>query len=249
MTPLLSLTQVTKLYPEGRCRVARLDRVSLDIDPGDYLGVFDPRRLGKSTLLRVIAGIELPDQGTVCWDGQVVTRMGARKRSRLLGINGIALVSSGSRVQLNRSVVDYVALPLLGDGTTLRRARPLARRALERVGASECSEIQTDQLSLGERMRVALAAALIRKPRLLLVDEPAVLPSPQESERLYELLRLLGRSRELAVVIASQDLAALNGAWRTASLSGGALRMMSPEAEVVSLTDRQAARGAHHSAR
>src|SRR5580704_14017557 len=133
MASLLSLTQVTRCYPEGRRRVAVLDCVSLEIDTGDHLGIYDPRRAGKSTLLRVLAGIELPDEGTVWWDGQAVTQMSARKRSRLLGVNGIALVSSGSRVQLNRTAVDYVALPVLGDKMTLRRARPLARRALKRV--------------------------------------------------------------------------------------------------------------------
>jgi ABC-type methionine transport system ATPase subunit len=243
MAVLLSLTQVTRRYPEGRRKVAVLDRVSLEIDAGDHLGIYDSRGTGKSTLLRVLAGIELPDEGTVCWDGQTVTQMSRRGRSRLLGVKGIALVSSGSPVQLNRPVVDYVALPVLGDGVPLRRARPLARRALKLVGAGECSDTQTDQLSLAERMRVALAAALIREPRLLLVDEPAVLPSPQESENLYELLRSLGRSEDLAVVIASQHLAALQGAPRIASLSAGGLRMMSPEAVVVPFPERQAARG------
>lgn len=248
MAPLLSLTQVTKRSPEGRHRVAVLDRVSLEIDPSDYLGVCDVRATSKSMLLRVIAGIESPDEGSVCWDGRVLGQMGTRERSRLLGVNGIALVSSGSGVQLNRTAVDYVALALLGGRATLRRARPIARRVLQRVGATACADMQTDELSLSELMRVMLAAALIREPRLLLVDEPAVLPNPQEGEKLYSLLQSLGRSEDMAVLIASQDLAALNGAKRMASLSGGGLRMMSPEADVVSYAARKAARGGKPSA-
>jgi len=248
MAPLLSLTQVTRRRPEGREKVAVLDGVSLEVDAGDHLGVYDGRAAGKSTLLRVIAGIEAPEEGSVCWDGRIVAQMSTRERSQLLGPGGIALVSSRARVQINRAAVDYVALPLLGDKTTLRHARPIARSALGRVGASECADMQTDELSLSELMRVMLANALIREPRLLLVDEPAVLPNPQESEKLYELLRSLGRSRDLAVLIASQDLAALSGARRMASLSAGGLRMMSPEADVVSLAERKTARGGTPSA-
>ncbi len=195
-----------------------------------------------------MAGIESPDEGSICWDGRDLALMGARERSGLLGHGGIALVSSRSRVQLNRTAVDYVALPLLSDRTVLRDARHAARRVLQQVDATACADTQTDALSLSELWRVMIAAALIREPRLLLIDEPAVLPNPQESEKLYELLRSLGRSDDLAVLVASQDLAALQGARRMASLSAGGLRMMSPEGVVVSYAERKAARGGNASA-
>jgi ABC-type methionine transport system ATPase subunit len=248
MTALLSLTQVTMHRPEGRNRVAVLDGVSLEVDQGDYLGVYDVRAASKSTLLRVIAGIESPDAGSVCWDGRTIAQMNTRERSELLGFNGIALVSSSAGIQLNRTVVDYVALPLLAGNVPLRRARPIARRVLQRVDATDCADLETEELTLSELMRVRLAAALIREPRLLLIDEPAVLPNPQESERLYELLRSLGRREDLAVLIASQDLAALNGARRVASLSAGGLRMMSRDADVVSIADRKIAHAGKPSA-
>jgi len=242
MAPLLSLSEVTKRYPDGRHKTAVLDRVSLEIDAGDYLGIFDARSSGKSTLLRIIAGVELPDEGSVCWDGQDVTRMSSSKRSEVLGMNGIALMSSRARVQLNRSVVDYVAVGLIGDRISLRRARRLARRALEDVGVAGCADMQTDHLSLDQHLRVILAGALVHEPRLLLVDEPAVLPNPQQSEALFRLLRSLGEREDLAVVIASQGLAALHGARRQATLSNGGLRLMNSET-VVSLTDRRAGNG------
>jgi ABC-type ATPase involved in cell division len=233
MAPLLSLTQVTKRYLDGRREVVVLDRVSLEVHPGDYVGMWGPRRSGKSTLLKIAAGIEPPDEGTVCFDGRHVTEMSSRERSCLLRGGGVALVSSEWRSQVNRPTVDLVATACMGDGTPLNEARRRARQALARVDAGEQADVQAGRLALGERIRVGIAMALVREPRLLIVDEPAVLPSPSESETLYELLRSLGRGRDLAVVIASEDLAPIAGARRIMTVSRGAVRSMEEPGVVV----------------
>jgi predicted ABC-type transport system involved in lysophospholipase L1 biosynthesis ATPase subunit len=239
---LLSLTQVTRRYGDGRREVAVLDRVCMEVDAGDFVGVWGPRRSGKTTLLLVAAGIESPDTGAVCFDGHILTRMSAGERARLLRTDGIAHVAGDWRPQLNQPTVDSVAMSLLSDHASLREARPLARRALERVGAGECADVWTGRLSLGERIRVGLARALVREPRLLLIDEPAVSPSPVEREELYELLRSLAQDSELAVVIASQDLDALEGAHRNMSISDGILRSMDSGGIVVSFPTRHPGR-------
>lgn len=239
---LLSLTQVTRRHGDGRRELTVLDRVGMEIASGDFLGVWGPRRSGKTTLLRVAAGIEVPDAGAVCFDGHVLTRMSANERARLLRTHGIAHVCGDWHGQLNQPCIDSVAMALLGDRVSLRDARPLARRALESVGAGSCAEVGTARLSAGERVRVALARALVREPRLLLVDEPAVSPSPIECQELYALLRSLARER-LAVVIASEDLEALEGAHRIMSISDGGLRSMDSQGVVVPFPGRYAGRG------
>jgi ABC-type lipoprotein export system ATPase subunit len=97
MAPLLSLTQVTKHHVDGRREIVVLDSVSLEIDHGDFVGMWGPKRSGKSTLLCVMAGIEQPDSGEVSFDGQRMSGMPARERSRLLRRGGIALVSANWR--------------------------------------------------------------------------------------------------------------------------------------------------------
>ncbi|HEY7829234.1 MAG TPA: ATP-binding cassette domain-containing protein [Solirubrobacteraceae bacterium] len=239
---LLSLTQVTRRYGDGRREVAVLDRVCMEVDAGDFVGVWGPRRSGKTTLLRVAAGIEAPNAGAVCFDGHVLTSMGANERARLLRAHGIAHVSGDWRPQLSQPAVDSVAMPLLGDRISLREARPLARRALEKVGAGECADVWTGRLSQGERIRVALARAIVREPRLLLIDEPAVSPSPLECGELYALLRSLANDSKLAVLVASEDLEALAGARRSMSISNGELRSMDPAGVVLAFPDRRAVR-------
>jgi predicted ABC-type transport system involved in lysophospholipase L1 biosynthesis ATPase subunit len=230
---LLSFSQVTKRYPRGREQLVVLNGVSLEIESDDYIGLWGTRRSGKSTLLRIAAGIEQPDAGSVCWDGRVITEMSAGERARLLRGGGIGLASTDWHPQPNHRALEHVALPLLSDHRSLRGAKIVARRALDRVDAGYCADLWTHRLSLGELMRVALARALVRAPRLLLVDEPAVLPSPTESEELYALLRNLGRSGELAVVVASEDLAAIQSAPRMLSIAEGTLRSMDSSAVVL----------------
>jgi ABC-type ATPase involved in cell division len=233
MAPLLSLTHVTKRYVDGRRETLVLDDVSLQIDEGDFVGMWGPKRSGKSTLLRVMAGIERPDSGDVSFLDRDLASMPARKRSRLLRRGGIALASSNWQTQVVRPVVELVALAGGGDGTPMRDARTLARESLARVQATDCADVRTDRLTLGERLRVALAMALVREPRLLLVDEPAVLPSPIESDELYGLLRSLGEDRSLAVVIASENVAATAGTLRTMAVSSGEVRSMDEDGVVV----------------
>jgi predicted ABC-type transport system involved in lysophospholipase L1 biosynthesis ATPase subunit len=230
---LLSFSQVTKSYPRGREQVVVLNAVSLEIDAGDYIGLWGLRRSGKSTLLRVAAGIEQPDAGSVCFDGRVTNQMSPGERARLLRSGGIGLASSDWRPQPNQRALEHVALPLLSDHASMRGAKIAARHALDRVAAGYCADIWTHRLSLGELMRVALARALVRNPRVLLVDEPAVLPSPREAEALHALLRDLGRRRDLAVLVASEDVSAIQTAPRMLSITNGTVRSMDSTAVVL----------------
>jgi predicted ABC-type transport system involved in lysophospholipase L1 biosynthesis ATPase subunit len=226
---LLCLEHVSRLYPDGRGEIAALDDVSLAVEDGDFVGVWGPRRSGKSTLLRVAASAEPCDAGRVCFDGHDLTSMSAGERARLHRFEGIALVSTDWRPVYNKPVVEHVALPLLSDGLSLQEAKGPALVALERTGVSNCSYLPAERLSYVERVRVALARALVRRPRLLLVDEPTVPLGPSEGVELYDLLCSLGGEPGVAVVIASEDVAPLRRARRMFSIDRGRVRSTTPE--------------------
>jgi ABC-type ATPase involved in cell division len=235
---VLSLENVCKRYMDGRREITVLDRVSLQLDEGDFVGIWGMRRAGKSTLLQIAAGRELPDEGSVRFNGDELTRMSPGHRARLRRRSGIGLVSADWRPQRNKPVIEHVALPLLSDGMSLREAREPAWRALERVGVVSCAQMPADRLSHGERIRVALAQTLIHEPRVLLIDEPAVLLRPSEAVELYELLRSLRRDSRMAIVIASEDLAPIRTARRMFSIDGGRLRGSDLPATVVPFPER-----------
>ncbi|MGB2711993.1 MAG: ATP-binding cassette domain-containing protein, partial [Conexibacter sp.] len=125
--PLLAFEHVSKRYRDlGGREVVVLDRVCFEIDSGDSAGVWGLRRSGKSTLLRIAAGLEPPDAGVVRFDGRDLTRMSERERARLVRTQ-IGLAPANWRETRNVRVVDHVALPLLSSGASLREATISAR--------------------------------------------------------------------------------------------------------------------------
>jgi predicted ABC-type transport system involved in lysophospholipase L1 biosynthesis ATPase subunit len=223
---LLELTDVSRCSRDGARELIVLDGVSFDVHAGELIGVYGERRSGKSTLLRVAAGLEAADAGTVSFDGV-----------------DLAGLSIGGRARLRRRGGLAVALPLTGDGLTLGESEGLARPVLERVGASACSHLRVDQLSLSDRLRVELARALAREPRLLLVDEPGVLPGPSERRDLLSFLRAVSKSG-VAVVIVSEDMNMLAGVGRFLTLSDGRLRSTDSRRRVIPFPGARAAGGA-----
>lgn len=234
---LLSVLQVRKVYSDGRRDFAVLDEVSIEIDAGDFVGVYGKRRAGKSTLLRVLSGVEQPDEGSVIFDGHVLGELSARARARLLRRGGIALVESLGGPVSNETAVRDVALALLPDGLSLRQAEPHARRALDDVGVGELADIEVQLMTLDERVRVGLARALVREPRVLLVDEPAVLSSPRQAAALRALLRSLGERRDIALVIVSEELDSVALAARMCTMGSGALRVLDSAGVVLPFRD------------
>jgi ABC-type lipoprotein export system ATPase subunit len=241
MMPLLQFEDVSKRHPDGVREVVVLDRVSFEIHAGSFVGIFGLRRSGKSTLLRLAAGIDLPSAGTVRLEGRDFGAMSVVQRERLLR-HAVALVSMLDWTPSpNERVVDHVALSLGSDGPPLREARLSARRVLDRVGMGGGADDQVRSLSVVERARVILARALIRGPSLLLVDEPATMPSLKERDDFCRLLRTIASEQHMTLVVASEEMAPLHGAGVLMSIADGEVCSTEERATVVRLPRRVAA--------
>lgn len=236
---LLSFEGAGKRYRHGRREVMVLDDVWLEVYAGDHVALWGERRAGKSTLLHLAAGIQLADTGIVRFAGRDLAELPAIERTQLLRDEIGFVPTSLDRWDGSRGmrVVEHVAVPLLADGWTGREAVAMARPMLEQVGAAHCADVQLGELSLGERTHVGIARGLIRQPRLLLVDEPAATSSPGEQDEIRDLLRSLGRTKELTLVVASEEPAVLLGAGRVVSLSGGRVRTSDRSGTVVAFPE------------
>jgi ABC-type lipoprotein export system ATPase subunit len=242
MTSLLSFLNVSKRYPDGGREILVLDRVCMDIDAGASVGVYGPRRSGKSTLLRLAAGIALPDSGTISFAGRDLARMTVGERGRLLRGEIAFMSTTDWRASPGESVLDHVATSLGSEGLTIREARRRAMSVLDRVEIGVAGAAQpTTSLSLTERAHVMLARALAREPRMLVLDEPALLPSLGDRDRFFALLRSSTRERDIALLMASEEMSALQGVGVMMSIGDGELLSTETRGTVVRLPSRRRA--------
>lgn len=235
---LLEIADLSKRFPDGPRELTVLRDASVEVHEKDFAGLWGASRSGKSTLLRIIAGIEPPDSGTVRVDGVELTSLAQDARVRLVREN-IALATFGWPTHRNRLVYEHLALAASADPhITGKTARGLARRALKRLDVLNCAERRLDQLSFDEQIRVELARAIVRSPRLLLIDDPPSLPSPCEDSKLREAIAALGETADCAVILASCDLGVIERAQRMMSIGSGELRVMDEPGVVVPFPDR-----------
>ena len=239
--PLLSFEGVGKRYREAGRETVVLDRVSFELAPSAGMGLYGERRSGKSTLLRIAAGVEPADEGSVRLQGRPLEGMSSRERSQLLRGPVALLTADGWLPSPGETVMDNVAMSAGSSGLSLREARRRALAALERTGVTGvCAQEMTVSLAPAERARVMLARALVREPRLLMVDEPAPLPSLMERERFCALLRSVTREHGIALLVASEDMSALQGLATLASIADGELYTTKEPGTVVEFPRRRA---------
>jgi ABC-type lipoprotein export system ATPase subunit len=224
--PLLSIENVSKTYCRGPHELRVLREVSLEFYPGDFIAIYGQRSAGKTTLLKVAAGYESPDEGLVCFDGQDLNAL-PRKRLAELHLHEIGWVHRTGPQSHDLRVIEHVALALLSDHGHYV-AHKKAKTALARVGVAECAFETWTNLSDAERMSVAIAQAIVRGPRLLLVDDPTAGLDALERERLVALLRETADDTKLGVLMAVPDLPAMLRARDVRTLSNGQLLAPDP---------------------
>lgn len=227
---LLSLEHVSKRYRHGLRHEEVLRDVSLELHEGELVAVWGLRHSGRSTLLRLAAGIEAPDCGVVRFRDAAL-RVGGGAIA-----NGIAYCKPTLRNAEGQVVLEELIAAQLALGIRRSGARARAFEALERAGAHRCEVRWPHELDRAEAVRVCIARGLLQQPSLLLIDDPIIGVEITKRDGILELLRSL--AREGTGVLACVD----NGTGllrtdRALSLSHGELRgLVSPDyAPVVEL--------------
>ncbi|MEP4546810.1 MAG: cell division ATP-binding protein FtsE [Saccharospirillum sp.] len=215
---MIHFDQVSKRYEGGH---EALSSISLHIEKGEMVFLTGHSGAGKSTLLKLITRIEKASSGQLRVNGQILNRL---RRSQIPHFRrNLGIVHQDHQLLMDQTVYDNVALPLIIAGEHPKDVTRRVRAALDKVGLLEREKYRPIQLSGGEQQRVGIARAVVKKPAILLADEPTGNLDPGLSRDIMELFSEFNRVGT-TVLIASHDLgliARLN--YRVASLQDGKL--------------------------
>jgi len=181
----VALHDVRKTYQVGE-PVHALDGISLSIPRGSYTAVMGPSGSGKSTLMNLVGCLDTPTEGTIDVDGEEVTSMTDRERTRIRG-DEVGFVFQTFNLMPRLTALENVALPLVFKGVDRAERTERATDVLERVGLGDRLDHRPNELSGGQRQRVAIARALVSDPALVLADEPTGNLDSETGEQIMEL--------------------------------------------------------------
>jgi len=202
---VLSLSDLERRYKSGEGELLVLDRVDLDIMPGEIVGLIGPSGSGKSSLLHAAGLLEQPSGGEVVINGASAWTLNDNQRTEIRR-NKIGFVYQFHHLLPEFDAIHNVALPALIAGRKRREAMAEAERLLGIMGLADRLRHQPAQLSGGEQQRVAIARAMINKPLLILADEPTGNLDPDTSTVVFAALSDLVRHEGAAALIATHNM-------------------------------------------
>ncbi|MHA2272975.1 MAG: ABC transporter ATP-binding protein [Candidatus Hodarchaeales archaeon] len=215
---LAALAGVSMTYGSGERKVDALRDINLNISQGEFVAIVGPSGSGKSTLLHILAGLEKPTSGEVTLSDQALTKSSNSSRAALRA-QKIGLVVERANLHPSLSVLDNIALPLLLLGQDPNRKRAI--EMLKACGMENRLDSLPHQLSEGEKQRVSVVAALIHRPSLVILDEPTSHLESLLGRRIIDLILREAERNNIAVVLATHDLALLRSGFRIVALDSG----------------------------
>ncbi len=221
--PLIRLSGIRKVYPEGDSERIIFEDLEASISAGELTVLVGRSGTGKSTLLNLISGIDLPDAGTVSIDGLSLTDLGERDRT-LYRRRNIGFVFQFFNLVSTLTVEENLLLPLELNGTRGTRAQRIVRDYLAQVGLEERRHSFPDRLSGGEQQRIAIVRALVHDPLLILADEPTGNLDVHTGREILGLLARLTREAGKTLLMVTHSVEAETYADRILVLQDGRLQ-------------------------
>lgn len=200
---LIKVDNVTKSYQRGRAETTVLKSISCEIDEGAFSFVIGPSGSGKSTLLYLLGGLDQPTTGRIYIADQEITRMPPKQLDTLRRYQ-IGFIFQSFNLLRTLNCVDNVLAPFIPTGQASAK-RDEAIMLLERVGLGDRLHHRPGELSGGEQQRVAIARAILKKPKLILADEPTGELDTQTGQQIFEMLREVNQQLGTTVITVTHD--------------------------------------------
>ncbi len=200
--PIISITNLTKIYQMGEHQVRALDGVSMEVQRGELLSIMGPSGSGKSTMMNMLGALDQPSGGVYRLDGVDVSQMNDDQLAEIRNLK-IGFVFQSFNLLSRTPALQQVELPLIYAGTKQRREQ--ARHALELVGLGDRLDHKPSELSGGQQQRVAIARALVNQPAIILADEPTGNLDSKSGAEVMQIFQRLNREEGITIIFVTHD--------------------------------------------
>jgi putative ABC transport system ATP-binding protein len=220
--PLIEIKNVTKQYHKGDETITPLDAVSLDIDEGEFISLMGSSGTGKSTLLNLIASIDMPDSGSIVVAGTEINQLSRTQLANWRAANMGYIFQTHNLVPV-LTAYENIELPLLLLPMSSGERRKRIEVALRAVDLIDRADHYPRQLSGGQEQRVGIARAIVAHPKVVVADEPTGDLDPDTSAQILDLLRRLNEQLGVTLLMVTHDVEAAEIADKQFRLDRGKL--------------------------
>jgi ABC-type lipoprotein export system ATPase subunit len=218
---LLEINNLTKIYTEGEQRLTVLDKVSFEVEKGEFIVFIGPSGSGKSTLLNLIALLDTATSGTIRFEGKEILKLKEYQKARLR-LNKFGFVFQFDGLLPEFTILENVNMPALIKGKSKQKR---SKELLRSFGIEDLSPKMPTSISGGEKQRAAIARALINEPVLLFADEPTGNLDARRKAQVFEDFARLAKGG-LTVLMVTHDSNAADYADRCYKIEGGKIEVV-----------------------
>ncbi len=201
---LINIEGLVKRFPMGQGEFTALREISLTLQRGEFTGLVGPSGSGKTTLLNIVGSLDVPTEGSVVVDGRSIGNLSAREAAQLRK-ERLGFIFQSYNLLAVHTVFENVEFPLLLLKIPSGERRKMVMDALEWVGLTPKEKSKPPQLSGGECQRVAIARAMVKKPSLVLADEPTANLDAANSHHILRTMEKLNRELGTTFLFATHD--------------------------------------------
>lgn len=201
---IVNLENVVKRFPAGKTEFTALNKINLTFGEGEFAGLVGPSGSGKTTLLNIIGSLDIPTEGEAIVLNKNIGQL-SHKEAAALRNYGIGFIFQTYNLLPVYSVFDNVEFALLLQKMPAEKRRKAVMEALEWVGLAEREHSKPSTLSGGECQRVAIARAMVKKPKIVLADEPSANLDSKNSHHIVQTMKHLNRELKTTFIFSTHD--------------------------------------------